>query len=234
MRALQHLTLEDIEPAAGFRLPPRCLLFLSKSYDGREQMLQHASLAQATVLEVDGYRRSGPGIPLPLGKPQKLLPHLKTLILTVWPDRNSASYRIKHDIADYQGIPNVILKFRTRVELRIPPHPWQSLIIEGKGVVDMEMSNPELFVQRVGCFRFQSVHQSMNAAKHFGTGLKTACTKLGLPYFSSSSACTPLWKERYTAVASNRKEALCGWYIYRGLDCPITAGRACRYATRLR
>ena len=97
MRPLQRLTVQDIEPAAGFRLPPTCLLFLSKSYGGREQALQHASLAQAILLEVDGYKRSGPNIPLPL---KKLSPHLRTWILTVWPDVTTPFGRMKHDVAD--------------------------------------------------------------------------------------------------------------------------------------
>lgn len=178
MRALQRLTLQDIEPAAGFRLPPTCLLFLSKPYGGREQLLQHASLAQATELEVDGHRRSGSNIPLPLGK---LLPQLRTLILTVWPDVDTPFDRMKHDVGGYQGIPNVILKFRTQVELSIPPHPLQSLVIEGKSALDIRMSNPESFVQRVGCFRFQSAHSKHSSAMHFAAGTKKACKVLELP-----------------------------------------------------
>ena len=81
------------------------------------------------------------------------------------------------------------------------------------------MSNPESFVQHVGCFCFQSVHLSMDAAKHFGTGLKMTCTKLGLLCFSSSFADTPPWEERYIAVVSNREEGLHAGHLQE-LDPP--------------
>ena len=89
-----------------------------------------------------------------------------------------------------------------------PPHIWQSLTIEDEKALDLRIGIPGSFVQRVGCFRFQSAHSKHSFTLHFAAGTKKACRELELPCFSRCH--TKPWQEsQLTAVVSNCREAAC-------------------------